>query len=214
MQADVLTKSPDDISHHRALAILTQVDLGDWDVLIDPTAEELAEIYAEGILEGAKLVDMDVDLDQLNERALEWARDRAADLVTQIEENTRDMLRDTVAQAIEEGWSADELAGQIADSVGFSDDRAETIARTELIAANNQGNLRAYKESGVATGKEWATAGDDLVEEECQANEDQGPIGLDEDFDSGDDAPPAHPNCRCAILPVIEPLDDKDEDTE
>jgi SPP1 gp7 family putative phage head morphogenesis protein len=214
--AEKLLTVPDDLHYHRADAILTQVDLGDWSVLIDPTEEELSALYAAGLSTGLPLVGLDVDLDQANERSVNWARDRAASLVTQIEENTRDMLRDTVAQAIEEGWSADELAQEIAGSIGFSDDRAETIARTELIAANNQGNLAAYKDAasqGIAVQKEWLTAGDDLVSEECQANEDQGPIPLDDDFDSGDDAPPLHPNCRCAVAPVVsDESDSQDEE--
>ena len=191
--------------------LLQHIDLGDWDILIDPAAEELAAIYASGLTEGYGLVGMDVSVDQVNERALEWARERAADLVTQIEENTPDMLRDTVAQAIEEGWGADELAEHISESTGFSAERAETISRTELIAANNQGALRSYKDAaqeGIALQKEWLTAGDDLVSEECQENEDAGPIPLDEDFPSGDDAPPLHPNCRCSLSPVVEPADE------
>jgi SPP1 gp7 family putative phage head morphogenesis protein len=197
--------------------ILQHVDLGDWDILIDPTAEELAVIYASGMAEGYRLVDMDVSVDQVNERALEWAREHAAELVTQIKENTPDMLRDDVAQAIEEGWGANELADRIAESTGFSDDRAEMIARTELIAANNQGNLQSYRDAadeGVNVLKEWITAGDDLVSEECQENEDEGPIPLDEDFPSGDDAPPLHPNCRCALSPVIEPADETEATDE
>jgi hypothetical protein len=73
-----------------------------------------------------------------------------------------------------------------------------------VIAANNRGNFDAYRDSGVATGKAWLTAHDDLVEEICRDNEDAGAIPLEGDFPSGDDCPPAHPNCRCALVPVIE----------
>ena len=52
--------------------------------------------------------------------------------------------------------------------------------------------------------KEWTTAEDDLVSEDCEANGDQGPIGIDEAFDSGDDAPPAHPQCRCVLVGLTE----------
>jgi SPP1 gp7 family putative phage head morphogenesis protein len=198
---------------HRAAAIATLVDLGNWDELIEPIADDLADVYASGIVEGAPLVSLQVDTDQVNERALEWAQERAADLITQIEENTRDMLRDAIHEAIDEGIGADELADMIADSTGFSDYRAEMIARTETNRANNQGNLRAYKDAGVER-KEWMTAGDDLVEEDCEDNEAVGAIGLDEDFPSGDDAPPAHPNCRCSISPVFEPDDTAQEDED
>ena len=57
--------------------------------------------------------------------------------------------------------------------------------------------------------------GDDACDE-CVANAEQGAIGLEDEFLSGDDAPPAHPNCRCDVLPVLieeGPSDDTDTDT-
>jgi len=203
----------DSLNGHRAAAIASMVDLGNWDELVDPIASDLSDVYASGLVEGGDLVGLAVDTEQVNERALEWAQERAAELVMGIEENTRDMLRDSIHEAIDEGMGADELADAIADSAGFSEYRAEMIARTEIIRSNNQGNLQSYKDGGVEK-KEWLTADDDLVEEDCEGNEADGPIGLDEDFSSGDDAPPAHPNCRCSIAPVIEPGEPDDEEEE
>ena len=60
----------------------------------------------------------------------------------------------------------------------------------------------AYRESGVVVGKQWITSQDEGCPE-CQANMDEGVIGLDEAFESGDTEPPAHPNCECDILPVL-----------
>jgi hypothetical protein len=37
----------------------------------------------------------------------------------------------------------------------------------------------------------------------CEANGDQGAIDLDDDFESGDDAPPAHPNCFLEGTPIL-----------
>src|SRR5215831_15158902 len=105
---------PDDISYARARAVLSLVDLGEWEVLIDPIAEELAMIYASGMAGAAGLAEYDIDLDQANEQAAEWARERAAELVQGIEENTREMLADETATAIESGASVDELAEEIA----------------------------------------------------------------------------------------------------
>ena len=34
----------------------------------------------------------------------------------------------------------------------------------------------------------------------CIANLEDGEIDMDEDFESGDDAPPAHPNCMCSLM--------------
>jgi SPP1 gp7 family putative phage head morphogenesis protein len=231
-----LHKAGEDGAPERAVLILHTIELGDWSVLIGPTAEELAALYADGVrralplvgfLEGSETTnaarasfglppvpggdDIPAIVDQVNERAVAWGETRSAELVTQIEDNTRDMLRATVAQAIREGWGAEELALRIEESAGFSEYRARMIARTEVIAANNRGNFDAYKDSGVASGKEWLTAHDDLVEEICEENESAGAIGLDDVFPSGDDCPPAHPNCRCALLPVIAPLEDAPE---
>lgn len=124
---------PDDDARRKADEALAAVDLGDWSVLLDDTADDLREIYGDGLAEGLRLTDMGVDLDQVNERALNWAREHAAALVTQIEENTRDMIRDTVAEGIEQGWSTDQLAAELQASAGFDEDRARVIARTECL---------------------------------------------------------------------------------
>lgn len=206
---------PSEIDLERARQLLQQIDLGPgWDILVTDLSDDIAEIYADGMTAALPLTGADISVAQINARALEYAQEHAAELVTLIEANTRDLIRDDVAMAISEGWSADELREAIAGSTGFSDDRAMMIARTELIDANNQGNLAGYREAarqGIGLKKEWLTAGDDLVSEDCEENEDAGPIPLEDDFPSGDDAPPAHPNCRCAIAPV---LADEQDDTQ
>lgn len=82
--------------------------------------------------------------------------------------------------------------------------RRETIARTEGATAVSQGDkLEAVR--GGARYKVWQTTGDDRVSDECEANEAQGPIPIDEAFASGADTVPAHPNCRCAVSYVTDP---------
>jgi len=51
-------------------------------------------------------------------------------------------------------------------------------------------------------GKEWVTAGDDLVSDECQGNEAEGVIPVNQSFSGGVMGPPQHPDCRCAIAPA------------
>lgn len=141
-------------------------------------------------------------LDQVNERAVDYAADRSATLIKDLEDSTRDMLRSDLISGIESGATNDEIAELLADNYGFSDERAETIARTETAAADVQGNLEGYKVSGVVDMKEWVTAQGDMCDE-CNGL-DGVKVGLDEDFpDDGGDGPPLHPNCRCDILPVL-----------
>lgn len=206
----------------KAQAIVDALDFDGWDELVEIAEPFLAAIAASG---GAEALDQigidDAAIDELmRKRAESWASARAAEMVGmrregdmliqnpdarwQITEGTRDMLRSVTEQALDEGWSAKELANQIEDAHAFSEARAEMIARTELAKADVAGSMAGYRASGIVAGKEWITAEDDLVSDECRECGDAGIIGLDDAFPSGEDAPPNHPNCRCAILPVLD----------
>lgn len=207
------------------------MDFAGWAVLVGDIDEALAGIVEDSGYAALKSVGIDVKAEEgkagvINDYAVDYADDRAAELVGMrynelgdlvdnpdaewaITDSTRDFLRGAVSDAITGGWSNDKLAGVISDAYAFSDDRAMTIARTETQMASNKGALAGYKASGVVAYKQWVTAEDDLVEEECIANSEDGPgkdgvLPLDEDYQSGDDAPPAHPRCRCVIVPIVE----------
>lgn len=149
--------------------------------------------------------------EQVNERALIWARDHAAMLVGKtknpeysLDDTTRDMIRDTISSGIENNLSKDDIADLLEESYAFSPERAETIASTEITSANSLGALAGYEEAksdGVGVQKSWLVLDDGC--EICQGNADDGPIDLDEAFSSGDQAPGAHPHCRCVLVPVV-----------
>jgi hypothetical protein len=108
-------------------------------------------------------------------------------------------LNELVTQAESEGWSVDKLAQSIRDDDVFGAARAHLIAHTETRTADNQGALdgmRAAAESGIQIEKSWVTRGDNVCLV-CDANEADGWIDVGDDFNSGDDAAPAHPNCEC-----------------
>lgn len=160
-------------------------------------------------------------VNRINERAEAFAEDRAAEMVGMrwvegelvenpdarwaITETTRDIIRALIDNAMKTGQDVNDLAANIENSTAFDEDRAMMVARTETIIANNQGAMTGYfgarDDLGLNVLKEW------MIGEGacpiCEANQDQGPIDLDEPFQSDDDQPPAHPNCRCAIAPVV-----------
>jgi SPP1 gp7 family putative phage head morphogenesis protein len=169
--------------------------------------------------------------DQTFDSAVEWAKARAAELVGKswdedgnlvdnpdadmaITDSMRDEIQDAVADAIENGTPAAKLADDIEELGSFSEDRAMMIARTEVIRANAQGQLSAFRGSGVVKLKAWSTSNEPEVCDDCQGNEDEGGIDLDDDFPSGDDAPPGHPNCLCVLVAVFEAKEDEEEDTD
>jgi hypothetical protein len=165
---------------------------------------------------------------QISDLAVEYAKSRSAEMVGMmvnedgdvvpnddaawsISDSTRNMMRGTISEAIEQGWSHDQLKDALSESYAFSKGRADTIARTEINKAEVKGNMNGYKASGVVKGKQWILGDGHDIDDPCDDNADAGTIGLDEDFPSGDSEPPQHPNCICSILPVV--IDgDEDED--
>jgi SPP1 gp7 family putative phage head morphogenesis protein len=102
-----------------------------------------------------------------------------------------------LADAIASGSSPAQAAKLITEKIG-DPARALTIAITEQNRAMSVAAINFYQESGVEQ-VEWnAVQPCDL----CAPNDGQ-VVNLGQAFDSGDTEPPAHPNCRCALLPVI-----------
>lgn len=208
--------------------LLAAINLGGLEALVNVVAEDLEKVSEDSMK--LALVQVGVNdpgqlVNQVHERAVAFARARAAELVGKrydaqgnlvdspnarmaITDATRDMLRTEIADGLAAKLSAEELAEKIQTGHAFSEARADIIARTEIARANSYGALDGYKvarDEGVAVLKSWSTMDDDDVDPEiCEPNEDAGPIDLDDAFPSGDDAPPGHPNCRCGIVPVVE----------
>lgn len=140
-------------------------------------------------------------LEQANEEAVEWAEDNAGELIKGVEQTTKDGVKKLVAQALELGWTNDELADELMAAPEFGEARADLIATTETAMADVQGSLIGWRESGVVTGRTWVMGTDNIdVCEECQAMNGV-TVGIGEDFDDGD--PPLHPRCRCDVVPVV-----------
>jgi len=208
----------------RAKEVLALLDMQDW-------IDEIPEMYAD-LLAGVAVDGGDEAVDQvgatlaeeaeaaIGKKATEWAEDRAAEMVGmkyvdgelvpnpnaqwQITESTRDMIQDVTAQALDEGWSNDELASALQANYAFSDARAEMIARTETARADVSGQVLGWKAAGV-TEKEWLAAPDCC--DECQELDGE-TAPIEGAFAGGADVP-LHPQCRCTCLPVLDEAADQ-----
>lgn len=187
--------------------VLAAADAADYETLEKSVKPHLRDVAKDAAAQGLDQVSATTHttLTQANDRAVAWAEERAGELVGDVEETTREGVRDLVARALDEGWTNDDLADALLDAGVFAASRAETIARTEVAAADVAGNLIGWKESGVVTGKEWKTGGGAC--DECEEL-DGVVVDLDDDFPDGD--PPLHPNCRCDVLPVLADEDDEE----
>lgn len=115
-----------------------------------------------------------------------------------LDEATRKTIIDTIAKGKALGLTNDEVADLLVSDeyLDIADWRADMIARTETANAMMQGQMAGMHENGVTT-KAWVVAGPGC--DICDPNEDDGFINIDDTFSSGDDAPPAHPNCECYL---------------
>jgi predicted ABC-type ATPase len=203
-------------------AFLNSLDFSMFEGLDDEFKEFLEDMYADsGKIALSQLGSRGRDLvDQVNERSVSWAREHAADLAGINEDSpfaldttTRDMLRATISNGMADNLSAEDIGDAIQEAYAFSEDRADLIATTEIAAANSYGALAGYEEAaamGIKVRKSWLMLEDACPI--CSENADAGPIELDEEFPSGDLAPPGHPNCRCVLVPEVEDEADGGED--
>jgi SPP1 gp7 family putative phage head morphogenesis protein len=203
--------------HDETNYVLNELNLDDWIALVPTLSTAMGDVrQAAGKQTLTQLKVDDTDLfDKVNEDAVKVAKDRAAEMVGMkyvngklvpnpsaewaITEATRSGIKDLVTTALTDGLTPAQLATKLQEDFLFSDYRSEMIARTEIATAHVDGTLDAWKASGLVKGKRWLV-GTQEVCDECEDNESDGTIGLDEDFSSGDDAPPAHPHCACVLI--------------
>lgn len=142
------------------------------------------------------------------ERLNGWIKDHAFEKIGKdLDRVTIEQLRGVLQAGIEESKSYQAIARDIRSLGAFSRQRAQTIAVTEMGNAFSQGTLGGaldLQDAGLGVEKSWLSQGDccDI----CDGNSAEGWIDADAVFKSGDQAPLAHPNCRCALLTrVLEP---------
>jgi hypothetical protein len=111
-------------------------------------------------------------------------------------------IGNAIGEAIELGLDAKRSAKLIGNHVA-SPARALTIAITEQNRAISAATQNRYLDAGLKE-QEWLVFEPCVI---CAKNAGQ-KVSIGAPFPSGDTQPPAHPNCRCALAPVIPGFDD------
>jgi hypothetical protein len=112
---------------------------------------------------------------------------------------TLDRIGTQLANALKKGSTIEMLADLISNVVS-DPERALTIANTSMASAMSVATLETYKEFGLEKMR-WLALEPCQI---CQGNASAGPVTPGQAFPSGNTEPPAHPNCRCALAPVID----------
>lgn len=205
-------------------AMVADLDI-DWRPIIGATEDDIQAMYADAGQETLAMIgveDRSALVDQVSERSVTWAQDRSAELVGKrvlsngdivdnpdakwaIDESTRTMIRDKITDVLATNAGSDEIIRALEEDFAFSPERADMVSRTEVAYANSSASRDARgmaRAVGVKLKKQWIVGQDPC--DECSENADAGAIDDEETFPSGDDDTPAHPNCECAVIPVVE----------
>lgn len=107
-------------------------------------------------------------------------------------------IKTDVEKAMLQGQSLEKLARQIKADFGSTAYQAQRVISTETAKAVTAAQDEIYRSSGVVQQVMWDATLEENTCDECAEN--------DGEYYPIDDHPdlPAHPNCRCALIPVVE----------
>ena len=115
-------------------------------------------------------------------------------------ENTNrllDTLNEGLLHAVVSGKTTRELKDVLQERFGVSYSRADALVRTELAHIQTQAAQQRYTDYGVKEMEVWADEDERRCDVCGELHQKRYPVGAK--------APvPAHPRCRCCMLPVIE----------
>ena len=170
-----------------------------WNEALAPLIAEIYEGAYDLATEGGELSPAHRQLEGLDPVALEWIATRSLTLAQMVNGTTKEELRKVLALGFEEGESVPQLTRRIRQYYqnGYTR-RATLVARTEVIAASNEGALQGYEHEGIIKAEFYASL-DERLCVECEAlhgnvypiNETHGVI-------------PVHPDCRCTWIPLVD----------
>ncbi|MDH4139070.1 MAG: phage minor head protein [Coriobacteriia bacterium] len=163
-----------------------------------------------------------IGFDFANDEVQRWVNRSTTRLANSVGGTTVRRVESILGRGLEQGKTIDEIADDI-EAKGFDPARAQTIARTESARAYVEGQVQAWKQTDMVTGKKWLVAPEACPFCEAVGREDQTKGMNDAFYKVGDvitasdgsrfvvdfdnvTGPPLHPNCRCDIIPVLEDL--------
>lgn len=115
-------------------------------------------------------------------------------------EKLQQALNDNLINCVASGKKTTQLKQMLQHSfqVGYS--RADSIVRTEMAHIQTQAAQQRYKDSGIEQVEIWVDPDERTCDICGELHENR--------YSVFDDVPiPAHTNCRCCIIPVVESLD-------
>lgn len=172
-----------------------------WDTALNPMIGQIFGDAYDLVTTGGALSPAHRSKQVLNQAALEWIATRSLKLATLVNGTTYKDLRAALAAGFEAGESMDDMTKRIK---GYYENgyerRAVMVARTEVIAASNEGALMGYEDEGI-TKTEFYMSLDRPEGPPCECESYHGQIYPIEESHG---IIPVHTNCRCVWIPVVD----------
>ena len=122
-------------------------------------------------------------------------------------------LREVLKRGFIRGASAREMASELAKKYNVARARAQTLIRTDGTAIVNRSAIKRYEESGLKYYR-ISVHLDDRTTETCRAIAKENKRYKIDEFETGVTAPPFHYNCRSAVIPDEDELNNKSENNK
>ena len=155
--------------------------------------------------------DLGISFEISNAVTQSWIDERVKFWTNHVNAETAKLITEEIRAGISEGEGIAKLQGRVNKVFNFNTEfRSELIARTEAVAASNQGNLEAYRQADIPR-KRWLATLDDRTRDSHSAAHGQ-IVDRDQSFLVGGSEMmmpgngPIHEvaNCRCTTTPVFE----------
>ena len=188
----------------------------------------LDDMLGAGMASGLERIGVTSGFDVTNPNVVAFLENHRIQLSGQIARGTSGKISQIIIDAMENGLGIDDMQQNIVDSGVLGPKRARVIARTESANAYVEGEMQSWRDSGVVIGKEWLLAPNACEFCESLAKEfNKKKMNLDQSYASINSSitgtqggtmkvnlrdvkgPPLHPNCRCDLIPITEPLDEE-----
>jgi len=142
------------------------------------------------------------------QQAIDYANSHCATMVTKMNDETRKLIANTIADSIQnkrgiDGMRVDlqRLFNKMKRGDEMSISRARMIARTESSDALSQSFIDRSDKLGIDY--KQVVTGDPCAL--CRGNAAEGIVPTHHIFQSGHERPPFHPSCVCALAPALAP---------
>lgn len=119
-------------------------------------------------------------------------------------ERLAETLNEELIHIVATGKKSTELKNVLQERFGVSYSRANTLVRTEVAHIQTQAAAQRYKDYGLEKYEILGNDDDTCGNHGVDCHELDGKVFYYNEMVVGKNAPPFHPNCKCAIIPVID----------